>query len=245
MREHTGMPVPMRERELQATHHSPVISYKLRPEELEEYRRKTGYTPKEENAMKQLTREQYLQMRLAGKSRSEIMRENYPHSQAFYKQLKEWGIKEKDAEERAMELMTVPSITSKNVDREVTSSAVEASEIAPITDYQRAIINNLTSIEDLFKNIFKNIGINNAIQAVIDERRRQDDKWGQQDHEPMAWMGILGEEFGELCEAVNETHFNNGLEERAKGGYENMRREAVQVAAVAVSFVEMLDRRYA
>jgi NTP pyrophosphatase (non-canonical NTP hydrolase) len=83
-----------------------------------------------------------------------------------------------------------------------------------------------------------------AILSVINERTRQDIKWGEQNHEPMAWMGILGEEFGELCEAVNETHFNNGPVEREKGGYENMRAEAVQVAAVAVSFIEALDRRY-
>lgn len=86
--------------------------------------------------------------------------------------------------------------------------------------------------------------MNSAIQSVIQERARQDAKWGEQNHEPMAWMGILGEEFGELCEAVNETHFNNGEEARKKGGYENMRTEAVQVAAVAISFVEALDRRY-
>lgn len=82
------------------------------------------------------------------------------------------------------------------------------------------------------------------LQSVIAERQRQGEKWGQQDHDPTVWMGILGEEFGELCQAVNETHFNNGPEEREKGGYENMRSEAVQVAAVAVSFIEALDRRY-
>ncbi|MNW53171.1 hypothetical protein D3C74_307220 [compost metagenome] len=86
--------------------------------------------------------------------------------------------------------------------------------------------------------------MDSAIQSVIQERVRQDAKWGEQNHEPMAWMGILGEEFGELCEAVNETHFNNGAEARKKGGYENMRTEAVQVAAVAISFIEALDRRY-
>lgn len=89
---------------------------------------------------------------------------------------------------------------------------------------------------------------NNATLKVIwhveAERERQDMKWGQQNHEPQYWMGILGEEFGELCQAVNETVFNNGPEERTKGGYNNMRTEAVQVAAVAVAFVEMLDRRY-
>ena len=85
---------------------------------------------------------------------------------------------------------------------------------------------------------------NKAIQAVIAERRRQDEKWGEQSHYFPYWMGILGEEFGELCQAVNETVFDNGPTERKKGGYENMRREAVQVAAVAVAFVEYLDRCY-
>ena len=85
---------------------------------------------------------------------------------------------------------------------------------------------------------------NAAIQSVLDERKRQDDKWGQQDHDPTVWMGILGEEFGELCQAVNETWFDNGPDERQKGGYENMRVEAVQIAAVAISFIQCLDRRH-
>ena len=83
-----------------------------------------------------------------------------------------------------------------------------------------------------------------AIQSVLAERARQDAKWGEQNHEPVYWLGILGEEYGELCEAINETVFDNGPEARAKGGYANMRAEAVQLAAVAVAFVEMLDRRY-
>lgn len=83
-----------------------------------------------------------------------------------------------------------------------------------------------------------------VVTDVVEERERQDAKWGQQNHDPQFWMAILGEEFGELCLAVNETVFNNGPEERAKGGYTNMRQEAIQVAAVAVQFVEMLDRRF-
>ncbi|ELK38867.1 hypothetical protein D478_27439, partial [Brevibacillus agri BAB-2500] len=83
-----------------------------------------------------------------------------------------------------------------------------------------------------------------AIRSVIEERARQDAKWGEQNHEPQLWLSILGEEFGELCQAVNETVFNNGPEERVKGGYVNMRAEAVQVAAVAVAFIEALDRKY-
>lgn len=93
-------------------------------------------------------------------------------------------------------------------------------------------------------NMAKEVIAVTVLQSVIAERQRQDAKWGQQNHEPIYWLGILGEEFGELCEAINETVFDNGPEARLKGGYDNMRAEAVQLAAVAVAFVEMLDRRY-
>ena len=77
------------------------------------------------------------------------------------------------------------------------------------------------------------------IDAILAERERQDKKWGEQNHVPPIWLGILGEEFGELCQAVNETGFNYGTE---LGGYENMKREAIQVAAVAIGFLECLER---
>ena len=83
----------------------------------------------------------------------------------------------------------------------------------------------------------------NALRLVADERKRQDGLWGEQNHFPMLWIGILGEEFGELCQAVNESTFTNANKKHL-GGYENMLTEAVQVAAVAVSFVEFLDRRH-
>ena len=77
------------------------------------------------------------------------------------------------------------------------------------------------------------------IDAILAERERQDKKWGEQNHVLPIWLGILGEEFGELCQAVNETVFNNGTD---LGGYENMKREAIQVAAVAIGFLECLQR---
>lgn len=85
---------------------------------------------------------------------------------------------------------------------------------------------------------------NKAIESVLKERERQDKKWGEQNHHPSIWLGILGEEFGELSQAINETVFDNGPEERRKGGYENIRAEAVQVAAVALALVECLDRKW-
>lgn len=82
-----------------------------------------------------------------------------------------------------------------------------------------------------------------VIGAVIAERKRQDVKWGESNHYPQYWTGIIGEECGKLCQAVNETVFDNGAEARTKGGYENMRKEAIHVAAVAVAFVECLERK--
>lgn len=81
-----------------------------------------------------------------------------------------------------------------------------------------------------------------AIMLVLHERCRQDIKWGEQNHPPERWVGILGEEFGEYCEAVNESVFNNGPAARAKGGHNNMMRELSHVAAVAVAAMECLLR---
>ena len=44
-----------------------------------------------------------------------------------------------------------------------------------------------------------------ALVLVNIERENQNDKWGDQNHTLPEWCTILGEEFGELCEAVNET----------------------------------------
>lgn len=77
-----------------------------------------------------------------------------------------------------------------------------------------------------------------AIDKVITERRRQIEKWGEDtDNSPFEWMSILGEEFGELCEAINETFFRNPTHPE-RGGYEKIIKEASQVAAVALAIIE-------
>ena len=82
-----------------------------------------------------------------------------------------------------------------------------------------------------------------ALMIVNNERTRQDIKWGTQNHEPAVWTVILGEEFGEFCEAVNETIFCYGDNAKPeKGGYENMIEELTHVAAVAVGAIECLMR---
>ena len=80
-----------------------------------------------------------------------------------------------------------------------------------------------------------------ALAAVVAERRRQDEKWGQQNHPPAVWLAILTEEVGELAEAVLFDY--TGGDERNRTHSADMRSEAVQIAAVAVQFVEWLDRQ--
>ena len=65
---------------------------------------------------------------------------------------------------------------------------------------------------------------------IIAERDRQDKKWGAErrlsDHH---WACILGEEFGEACQAAND-HLKSELV-----------LELIQVAAVAINWIECLS----
>lgn len=74
-----------------------------------------------------------------------------------------------------------------------------------------------------------------ALRDVIAERKRQDAKWGEQNHDPFLYLTILMEEVGEASQAALEARFG-------KGSLEHLREEAVQTAAVALAIVECLDR---
>jgi NTP pyrophosphatase (non-canonical NTP hydrolase) len=69
---------------------------------------------------------------------------------------------------------------------------------------------------------------------VLAERAAQRKKWGQQNHDDCTWTAILAEEVGEAAQASLPREFGR------KG---NVRQELVQVAAVAVAWIECLDRR--
>lgn len=82
-----------------------------------------------------------------------------------------------------------------------------------------------------------------TIALVKAERQRQYALWGDQsENHPFEWMSILGEEYGELCEAVNETYFKNGTH-LERGGHEKIICEATQVAAVAVALIESIKKQ--
>lgn len=76
-----------------------------------------------------------------------------------------------------------------------------------------------------------------VIEDVVAERKRQDEKWGEQNHDPYIYFAILCEEVGELAQAIVQTQFGGN-----KGGWKNVRKEAIHTAAVAVAVIECLDR---
>jgi len=67
-----------------------------------------------------------------------------------------------------------------------------------------------------------------AFELITDERKRQDEKWGGYSHSDFVWNAILSEEIGEVAHEV----LNPGLY--------SLREEIVQVAAVAVAWLEAI-----
>lgn len=73
--------------------------------------------------------------------------------------------------------------------------------------------------------------LDNVLDEVFTERKKQTAKWGEQTHTPADWYTVLGEEFGEVGHAINE------------GDVLNYREELIQTAAVCVAMVESIDRQ--
>ena len=68
------------------------------------------------------------------------------------------------------------------------------------------------------------------------ERDRQDAKWGDQSgNPPTVWAAVLAEECGESAQAALHVQFEHRLT------VADLRKELVQVAAVAVAWVEAID----
>lgn len=72
---------------------------------------------------------------------------------------------------------------------------------------------------------------------IMEERRRQDNTWGQQRHSWGWWLAILGEEYGEVCKEALENHFDK------KDNLYDLREELVQLAAVTVAIIEHVDEK--
>ena len=72
-----------------------------------------------------------------------------------------------------------------------------------------------------------------GIFALIrDENKRQIQNWGIQDLNPMEWLAIIGEEYGELVKAVNEHYWREGLQSEIV-------KEATQTATLCLKIAEI------
>lgn len=79
---------------------------------------------------------------------------------------------------------------------------------------------------DAWRGLLKPSTSLSAYERIQTERRRQEAKWGQQDHAPGRWSLILTEELGEVAKSVLE------------GDRANYLTELVQAAAVLVAWIE-------
>ncbi len=76
------------------------------------------------------------------------------------------------------------------------------------------------------------------ISDVLKERIRQDKKWGKQNHLSVVWLSIIGEEYGEMCKAVNEL----GLCADYKKEQE-IYQEAIHTMASCMAMLECMERK--
>lgn len=75
---------------------------------------------------------------------------------------------------------------------------------------------------------------------LIDERRAQDRKFGEQNHLPFVFITILAEELGEAAQAVLKALYEEP--DKCEEWFANYRTELLQLAAVAVQAIEAFDR---
>jgi len=80
--------------------------------------------------------------------------------------------------------------------------------------------------------------MDNWLNEIKEERARQVEKWGEQNHHPLLWFSIIGEEYGEMCQ-----HFNNYTFDCEAIRIEEVKKEAVQIAATCVAMLESIERK--
>ena len=68
------------------------------------------------------------------------------------------------------------------------------------------------------------------IKLILEERIKQDNKWGEQNHNIYKWLAILGEEIGEVNKAALEDKYDEIID------------ELIQIGAVTVAMIESLER---
>jgi NTP pyrophosphatase (non-canonical NTP hydrolase) len=74
-----------------------------------------------------------------------------------------------------------------------------------------------------------------VLSAIRAERERQENKWGLQRHDNGKWLAILGEEFGEVAQAMQKD-WGWGKPTDAQ----NLFEELIHVSAVSAAWAEQV-----
>lgn len=74
-----------------------------------------------------------------------------------------------------------------------------------------------------------------VINDINQERSNQKAKWGEQHHSYAFWYAILGEEFGEVGQAIQK-----GSVAHKASDADDLYKELIQVAAVATAIAEQV-----
>jgi len=75
----------------------------------------------------------------------------------------------------------------------------------------------------------------NVLLEVLTEVDKAKEKFPQWPTDPLHAVAVLGEEFGELTQAILQRTYEN------PASIEHVREEAIQTAAMAIRFLEELD----
>src|SRR5262249_16323823 len=80
-----------------------------------------------------------------------------------------------------------------------------------------------------------------VLGKIIAERARQDAKWGQQNHHPLFWNSIIGEEYGEAQKELNALVWRRdpGLPLDELDAFE---KEITEMVACGIALLECLER---
>ena len=82
----------------------------------------------------------------------------------------------------------------------------------------------------------------NVYVEVMNEQISQVEKFGEQNHPPFTYLSILTEEVGEAAQAANDA-YDFKTDQFTIRKLNKYRQELIQVAAVAISMIETLDRQ--
>lgn len=84
--------------------------------------------------------------------------------------------------------------------------------------------------------------IQTVVKRVIEERKKQEQKWGQQNHNPFMWNAILVEEVGEVSQAILEAYDWVNKKFSAGSKLDDLKEELIQVIAVGVAMYQSIER---